>query len=122
VVICQLAAIDPETHQGPDELYYSRTSRKDCNTHTLPTFGTIGGCRQNFKALDEFDDFWSTHSLADYDNLQRDIHFNIKLDQEKTISLKPALVRELRKRARQRQTSVDALVNSISEEKLKEAA
>ena len=30
----------------PDEPYYSRTSRKICNPHTLPTFGTIGACRQ----------------------------------------------------------------------------
>ncbi len=35
--------------------------------------------------------------------------------------LKPALARELKKRARERQMSVDALVNSILEEKLKEA-
>lgn len=77
---------------------------------------------ENFKTLDEFDEFWSTHSLADYDDLQRDVHFNIQLDYEETIMLKPALVRELKKRARERQMSVDALVNSILEEKLKEAA
>ncbi len=77
---------------------------------------------ENFKTLDEFDEFWSTHSLADYDDLQRDVHFNIQLDYAETIMLKPALVRELKKRARERQMSVDALVNSILEEKLKEAA
>ncbi len=76
---------------------------------------------ENFKTLDEFDEFWSTHSLADYDDLQRDAHFNIQLDHAETIMLKPALVRELKKRARERQMSVDALVNSILEEKLKEA-
>ena len=74
----------------------------------------------NFKALDAFDDFWSTHSLADYDDLQRDVHFNIKLDAEEIILLKPTLARALRQRARQRKVSVDSLVNRLLEEKLRE--
>jgi len=77
---------------------------------------------ENFKTLDEFDEFWSTHSLADYDDLQRDVHFNIKLAGEETIALKSSLARELKRRARQRKMSVDALVNSLLEEKLKEVA
>jgi predicted DNA-binding ribbon-helix-helix protein len=74
----------------------------------------------NFKTLDEFDEFWSTHSLADYDDLQRDVHFNIQLDDEKSITLKPPLARALRQRARQRKVSVGALVNQLLEEQLKE--
>jgi hypothetical protein len=76
----------------------------------------------NFKTLDEFDEFWSTHSLADYDDLQHDVYFNIRLGNEESITLKPSLARELRKRARQRKLSVDALVNWMLEEKLKETA
>src|SRR3990172_6026591 len=34
-----------------DEPYYSRTSRKDFNSRTLPTFGTSGGYRQLRKHL-----------------------------------------------------------------------
>jgi predicted HicB family RNase H-like nuclease len=77
---------------------------------------------ENFKTLEAFDEFWSTHSLADYDDLQRDAHFNIHLNREETVRLEPTLARELRKRARRRALSVDALVNRMLEEKLKEAA
>ena len=77
---------------------------------------------KNYKTLEEFDEFWSTHSLANYDDLQRDVHFNIKLSDEETILLKPKLARELRVRARRHKVSVDKLVNRLLEEKLKEAA
>jgi hypothetical protein len=40
---------------------------------------------KNFRTLDEFDEFWTTHSLADYDDLQHDVHFNIQLTSEETI-------------------------------------
>ena len=74
----------------------------------------------NFGTLDEFDKFWSTHSLADYDDLQHDVHFTIRLDDEEIIRLKPTLVRALRQRARERKSSVGSLVNRLLEEKLKE--
>jgi predicted HicB family RNase H-like nuclease len=54
--------------------------------------------------------------------LQRDVHFNIKLDDAETVLLKPRLARALRRRARQRKVSIDSLVNRLLEEKLKEAA
>ena len=76
----------------------------------------------NFKTLDEFDEFWSAHSLADYDDLQRDVHFRIKLDDEESIILKPTLARTLRQRARQRKVSIGTLVNRLLEERLKEPA
>lgn len=76
---------------------------------------------ERFKTVEEFDEFWSTHDLADYDDIQRDVHFNIKLEDE-PVAVKPTLMGELRKRARQRKISVDELVNTLLEEKLKEAA
>ncbi len=76
---------------------------------------------QNFNSVDEFDEFWSTHSTADYDDLFHDVHFNIKLEDE-PISLKPAVARALRTRARQQNMSVNDLINVLLEEKLKEAA
>lgn len=76
----------------------------------------------NFKNLDDFDEFWSTHSLADYDDLQRDVHFNIRLDDEESVTLKPTLAHTLRQRARRRRISVGALVNRLLEEKLRDAA
>ncbi len=77
---------------------------------------------ESFNTVDELDEFWSTHSFADYDDLLRDVHFNIKLDDAQLVSLKPALAREITKRAQQRQMSVDELVNRMLEEKLNEAA
>ncbi len=75
---------------------------------------------ENFKTLEEFDEFWSSHSLADYDDLQKDAHFRIRL-RDDVVVLKPTLARELKKRARQRRTSVGSLVNRLLEEKLKAA-
>jgi hypothetical protein len=77
---------------------------------------------ENFNSDEELDEFWSTHSTADYDDLFQDVHFNIKLKDDELISLKPKLARELRKRASQRKMSVNDLVNRLLEEKLKEAA
>ena len=77
---------------------------------------------ENFKTLAEFDEFWSTHSLADYDDLQHDVDFTIKLGRKEMVLLKPKLARELKRRARARKLSVDSLVNRMLEEKLKEAA
>jgi hypothetical protein len=35
----------------PDEPYYSKMSRNDCNFHTLQTFGTIRGCASSKEHL-----------------------------------------------------------------------
>lgn len=75
-----------------------------------------------FKTVDEFDEFWSKHSLADYDDVQRDAHFNIKLDDDEVVSLQPMLARELRRRARRQKITVSELVNQLLEEKLRKAA
>ena len=77
---------------------------------------------ENFKTLDEFDEFWSTHSLADYDDLQHEAHFNITLNNDETVRLKPTLVRALRERAKRRRTTIGSLVNRMLEEKLEETA
>ena len=76
---------------------------------------------ENFETYEELDEFWSTHSTADYEDLFHEVHFKIMLEDE-PIAVKPALVRELRQRARQRQMSVSDLVNQLLEEKLREAA
>ncbi len=77
---------------------------------------------ENFKTLEEFDEFWSVHSLTDYDDLQHDVDFKIKLGKKETVLIKPQLARELKRRARKRKLSVDALVNRMLEEKLTEGA
>ena len=77
---------------------------------------------ENFETVDELDEFWSTHSFADYDDLLREVHFNILLEEGEKISIDPLLAEEIRKHARRRNISVDELVNQWLSEKLKEAA
>jgi len=76
---------------------------------------------ENFETADELDEFWSTHSTADYPENFREVHFNIKLDDE-PITLEPPLAAEIRKRASQRKMSVNEFVNRFLEEPLKQAA
>lgn len=76
---------------------------------------------ERFKTVEEFDEFWSTHCLADYDDIQRDVHFDILLEDE-PMALEPPLAAEIRKRARKRKMSVNEFVNRFLEEQLKQAA
>ena len=36
-----------------------------------------------FKNIEEAAEFWDTHSLADYEDLQRDVEFEVELKSEK---------------------------------------
>lgn len=76
---------------------------------------------ENFETDDELDEFWSTHSFADYDDLFEKVHFNIKLEDE-PITPEPPLAAKIRKRASKRKISVNELVNRMLEEQLKQAA
>ncbi len=77
---------------------------------------------ENFETDDELDEFWSTHSFADYDDLFEDVHFNIKLEQDEMVPVHPDIARALHERARKRKIPFAELVNRMLEEKLKEAA
>lgn len=76
---------------------------------------------ENFETDDELDEFWSTHSTADYPENFREVHFNIKLEDE-LVPVKGEIARELAKRARKRKISIGELVNQLLEEKLREPA
>jgi hypothetical protein len=75
---------------------------------------------ESFDTVDELDEFWSTHSTADYEDLFREVHFTIKLDEDELVPVRPNIARQLHKRARQRKISVGELVNQLLEEKLQE--
>jgi CopG antitoxin of type II toxin-antitoxin system len=75
----------------------------------------------HFNAADDLDDFWSTHSTADYDDLFSDVEFAIKLEDE-LIPIPPALALQLRERAQSQGVSVETLVTNILREKMQEAA
>ena len=75
----------------------------------------------HFKTADDLDDFWSTRSTADYDDLFSDVEFTIKLEDE-LIPIPPALALQLRERAQSQGVSVETLVTNILREKMQEAA
>lgn len=77
---------------------------------------------ENFETDDELDEFWSTHSTADYPENFREVHFNIKLDDQEFVPVTGELARKLAQRARQRNMSVGELVNRMLEEQLKQTA
>jgi len=76
---------------------------------------------ENFTTLEEFDAFWSTHSLADYEDLLPEVQFDVHLGDE-LIAISPALAQELRERANAKGVSVEHLVNTFLREKLRGAA
>ena len=76
---------------------------------------------ENFTTLEEFDAFWSTHSLTDYEDLLPEVKFNVLLGDE-LIAISPELAQALRERARLHGISVEDLVNTLLREKLREAA
>lgn len=77
---------------------------------------------ENFETDDELDEFWSTHSFADYDDLLTEVHFNIKLEEDELVPVHPDIARELHHRARERKIPFVELVNQMLEEKLQEPA
>ncbi len=77
---------------------------------------------ENFETDDELDEFWSTHSFADYDDLFEDVHFNINLEEDELVPVRPNIAHELHERARKRKIPFVELVNRMLEEKLKEPA
>jgi len=38
-----------------------------------------------FKSIEEAAEFWDTHSLADYEDLQKDVEFEVELKSEKKL-------------------------------------
>jgi hypothetical protein len=76
-----------------------------------------------FATVEEFEQFWDTHSLADYDDVWREVQFNVKLASRKpTVPLEPGLAREIQKRARKEGVPVKDLVNRWLKQQLQRAA
>jgi CopG antitoxin of type II toxin-antitoxin system len=77
---------------------------------------------REFKAVGKLQDFWDTHSVADYDDLFKDVHFDVDLQSRTNlIAVEPALMQELVKRARATGISTETLVNMWLSKQLREA-
>ena len=77
-----------------------------------------------FETLNEIADFWDTHSTADYEDLTREVRFEVKLglDELQPITLLPELSETLKALAHRRRVSVETLVNVWLTEKVLELA
>ena len=78
---------------------------------------------REFKTVTELQDFWDTHSVADYDDLFTDVHFDVDLKSHTNlVAVEPALMQELVKRAHATGVSTETLVNLWLSKQLREAA
>jgi len=67
---------------------------------------------KQFKTIEELQNFWDTHSVADYEDLFKDVHFDVDLRSRKNlIAVEPTLMKELVKRAHTMGVSTETLVN-----------
>ncbi len=78
---------------------------------------------QEFHTLSELQDFWDTHSLADYDDLLRDVEFEVDIRRRSySIALEPDLAKKIAARSYARGVSMETLINLWLSEKVLETA
>ena len=78
---------------------------------------------QNFGTLEEFWEFWDTHSTADYEDLMEDVDVQIDLRAIKIYcAVAKDLIDPLRTRARQQGVSTETLINLWLRDKVTEMA
>ncbi len=76
-----------------------------------------------FKSIEELQDFWDTHSVADYEDLLKEAQFDVDLRSRiNLVALEPTLMQELVKRAHAMGISTETLVNLWLSKKLREAS
>ena len=78
---------------------------------------------QDFGTLQEFWEFWDTHSTADYEDLMEDVDVHIDLHSSKIYcAVAKDLITQLRTQARLQGVSTDTLINLWLRDKVTEAA
>ncbi len=73
------------------------------------------------KTLEEFGEFWDTHSLDDYWEETREVEFEMRAAQRRRITVEPKIYEELEAEARVRGVVPETLVNLWLAEKLNAA-
>lgn len=77
----------------------------------------------NFESLEEFWQFWDTHSTADYEDFMEDVEVEIELPRRKLyFSLAQDLLVKVRDQARRQGISAETLINLWVQEKVYELA
>ncbi|MGE0825312.1 MAG: CopG family antitoxin [Candidatus Binatia bacterium] len=78
---------------------------------------------ENFESLDEFQQFWDTHSSADYEDLMEDVDVEIDIRSSRVYcAVAKDLLAQLRTQARRQGVSTETLINLWLREKAMEAA
>ena len=78
---------------------------------------------ENFTSFDEFDEFWNTHSSADYEDQMTPIEADIQLSSEKIYCpIAKDVMLQVRTRAHQQGVSAETLVNLWIQEKVAQPA
>jgi len=74
---------------------------------------------EHFNSVEEASDFWDTHSLADYWDQTKEVHFDIEVDEEpRYIVLERGIARQIDYLAVQRKVPSEVIVNVWLKEKL----
>jgi hypothetical protein len=73
----------------------------------------------HFSSIEEASEFWDSHSLADYWDQTREVHFDVEIAEEpKYITLESKLAKKIHEVAKQQKISAETLVNLWIAEKL----
>ena len=71
-------------------------------------------------SIEEIAEFWDTHSLADYWDMTKEVEFEVDITKEsRWIEMDKEIAKKVYEVAKQKQISVQILVNSWLREKLK---
>ena len=78
---------------------------------------------ENFTSLEEFCEFWDTHSSADYEDQMTPVDAEITLSSEKVYCpIAKDVIQQVRTRAHQQGVSTETLVNLWLQEKIAQPA
>lgn len=78
---------------------------------------------ENFELIDEFQEFWDTHSSADYEDLMEDVEADIDIRASRVYcAVAKDLLAQVRAQARRQGVSTETLINLWLREKATEAA
>ncbi len=78
---------------------------------------------KSFKTLDQFTEFWDTHSTADYPEAFREVKGKVNIQYRRyLVALEPQLLKRISERAKEKGVSTETLVNVWLGEKLRETA
>jgi hypothetical protein len=78
---------------------------------------------ENFESIEELQEFWDTHSSADYEELMEDVAVDIDIRSSRVYcAVAKDLLAQLRAQARRQGVSTETLINLWLREKAAEAA